>query len=164
MLTPVRYWYTFKWLLKYLSGWSETMNARAAELFKALGVETRLKILEIMKQKGSIGAKEIAGELGITVAAASQHLKILKHIGLVTSKREGYWIPYSLDEEALEHCSMMNSVCSCSHHAPFHQRKEIHENDLQDKSIEELEMHRDALEKKLFHVNRLLERMKLDTQ
>ncbi len=140
------------------------MNAQAAELFKALGVETRLKILELMKQKGSIGAKEIAGELGITVAAASQHLKILKHIGLVTSKREGYWIPYSLDEEALEHCSMMmNSVCSCPHHTPFHQRKEIHENDSQDRSIEELEMQRDALEKKLLHVNRLLERMKLDT-
>jgi len=27
------------------------MNARAAELFKVLGAETRLKILEIMKQK-----------------------------------------------------------------------------------------------------------------
>jgi DNA-binding transcriptional ArsR family regulator len=39
------------WLFKYLSGWSVTMNARAAELFKALGAETRLKILEIMKQK-----------------------------------------------------------------------------------------------------------------
>ncbi len=137
------------------------MVGEAAELFKALGVETRLKILELMKQKGSIGAKGIAGQLGITVAAASQHLKILKHIGLVTSKREGYWIPYSLDEDALEHCSMMmNSVCSCPHHPPLHHGEESKENHLQNKSIEELKMYKDSLEKKLHHVNRLLENMK----
>jgi len=130
-----------------------------AELFKVLGVETRLKILELMKQRGSIGAKEIAGKLGITVAAASQHLKALKHIGLVNSRREGYWIPYSLDEKALEHCSMMmTSVCS------HHQHSEINESDLKGKSIDELEMYRDVLEKKLIHVNRLLERLKSDEQ
>jgi DNA-binding transcriptional ArsR family regulator len=134
---------------------------RTAELFKALGVETRLNILELMKKKGSIGAKEIAGELGITVAAASQHLKILKHIGLVTSKREGYWIPYSLDEDALEHCSMMiNSVCSCPHHPPFHTHGEAEQNNLKDKIIYELEIYREKLEKKLQHVNRLLGKMK----
>ena len=137
------------------------MFGEAAELFKALGVDTRLKIVELMKQRGSIGAKEIAGELGITVAAVSQHLKILKHIGLVTSKREGYWIPYSIDEEALEHCSMMmNSVCSCSHHAPFHKHGEKEQNNLAGKSIAELEIYREKLEKKLLHVNRLLKGMK----
>ena len=140
------------------------MVGRTAELFKALGVETRLRILELMKQKGSIGAKEIAGELGITVAAASQHLKILKHIGLVTSRREGYWIPYSLDEDALKHCSMMmNSVCSCSHHPPFHKHGETEQNNLENKSIDELEIYREKLEKKLQHVNRLLEEMSSDT-
>jgi DNA-binding transcriptional ArsR family regulator len=137
------------------------MVGEAAELFKALGVETRLKMLELLKQKGSIGAKEIAGELGITVAAASQHLKILKHIGLVTSKRDGYFIPYSLDEEALEHCSMMmSSVCSCSHHPPFHTHVESGHDKLGDKSIGELETYKAKLERKLQHVNRLLQGMK----
>ncbi len=141
------------------------MHMNPAELFKALGVETRLKILELMKQRGSIGAKEIAAKLGITVAAASQHLKVLKHIGLVNSRREGYWIPYSLDEDALEHCSMMmSSVCSCHQHAPHHQHGEINESDLKGKSIDELEMYRDVLEKKLVHVNRLLERLRSDEQ
>ena len=140
------------------------MIGETAELFKALGVATRLKILELLKEKESIGATEIAGKLGITVAAASQHLKTLKHIGLVTSRREGYFIPYSLDESALEHCSMMmNSVCSCHQHAPHHQHSEINESDLKGKSIDELEMYRDVLEKKLIHVKRLLERLKLDT-
>ena len=139
------------------------MVGEAAELFKALGVETRLKMLELLKEKGSVGAKEIAGKLGITVAAASQHLKILKHIGLVTSKREGYWIPYSLDEEALEHCSMMmNSVCSCPHHPPLHTQGETERSDLENKSKDELEIYREKLEKKLRHVNVLLEGMKSD--
>ena len=67
-------------------------------------------------------------------------------------------------EEALEHCSMMmNSVCSCHQHAPHHQHREINESDLKGKSIDELEMYRDVLEKKLIHVKRLLERLKLDT-
>jgi len=139
------------------------MLGETAELFKALGVATRLKILELLKEKGSIGAKEIAGKLGITVAAVSQHLKILKHIGLVTSRREGYFIPYSLDESALEHCSMMmNSVCSCPHHPPFQGHVETEKNNLDDKSIEELEIYREKLEKKLQQVDRLLKRMKSD--
>ena len=139
------------------------MIGETAEIFKALGVATRLKILELLKAKGSIGAKEIAGKLGITVAAASQHLKILKHIGLVTSRREGYFIPYSLDESALEHCSMMmNSICSCPHHPPFHVRGETDRNNLEDKSIDELELYREELEKKLLQVDRLLKKMRSD--
>ena len=139
------------------------MIGETAEIFKALGVATRLKILELLKAKGSIGAKEIAGKLGITVAAASQHLKILKHIGLVTSKREGYFIPYSIDESALEHCSMMmNSICSCPHHPPFHGRGETDRNTLENKSIDELELYREELEKKLLQVDRLLKKMRSD--
>jgi DNA-binding transcriptional ArsR family regulator len=137
------------------------MVGEAAELFKVLGVESRLKMLELLKQRGSIGAKEIARELGITVAAASQHLKILKHIGLVTSKRDGYFIPYSLDEAALEHCTMMmNSICSCPHHPPFHKKTDAEQNDLEHKSIDELKAYKNKLEQKLKRVNRLLNEMR----
>jgi DNA-binding transcriptional ArsR family regulator len=137
------------------------MHAKTAELFKALGVETRLKIIELLKKKESVGAKKIAQELGITIAAASQHLKILKHIGLVNSKRDGYWIPYSIDEKALEDCStMMNSVCSCPRHTHFHRFNAINKHDLKEKSIEELEHYREALENRLNFINELLEELR----
>jgi DNA-binding transcriptional ArsR family regulator len=137
------------------------MDVKPAVLFKALGVETRLKIIELLKSRKSVGAKEIAEELGITTAAVSQHLKILRHIGLVNSRREGYFIPYSIDEKALEHCSMMmNDVCSCHQHHPFHDCNGNFSQDLTGKSREELMRYRQVLEARLQRVNRLLDGMK----
>ena len=85
-----------------------------AEIFKVLSVETRIKIIELLKANGALGVKDISEKLGITPPAVSQHLKILKQAGLVRSERQGYWIPYSINEEAMEGCrEILNEVCSC---------------------------------------------------
>ena len=90
------------------------MNSDPSEMFKVLAVETRVKIIEILKSNGPLGAKRISEMLGITPAAVSQHLKILRQSGLVRSERKGYWIPYSIDEEALENCGKtLNEICTC---------------------------------------------------
>ena len=85
-----------------------------AEIFKVLAVETRIKIIDLLKSRGPLGAKNIARLIGVTPAAISQHLKILRQAGLVRSERNGYWIPYSIDEDALEGCrKVLNKVCTC---------------------------------------------------
>ena len=90
------------------------MKSEPSEIFKVLGVETRVKILEHLKVQGPSGVKEMAGLLGVTPAAVSQHLKILRQAGLVRSERKGYWIPYSIDEKAMESCrQILNEVCTC---------------------------------------------------
>ncbi len=90
------------------------MDLESFEMFKVLAVETRVRILDLLKAQGPLGAKEIARQLGITAAAASQHLKILRQAGLVRSERKGYWIPYSIDSEALErYRRRLTEVCSC---------------------------------------------------
>jgi ArsR family transcriptional regulator, arsenate/arsenite/antimonite-responsive transcriptional repressor len=90
------------------------MELEISEMFKALAVETRVKILELLKNQGPLGAKEIARLTGITPAAASQHLKILKQAGLVRSERQGYWIPYAVNPEALErYRQILSEVCTC---------------------------------------------------
>jgi len=90
------------------------MNIEPSEIFKVLSVETRVKIIELLKAQGPLGAKSIAETIGITTAAVSQHLKILKQAGLVRSERNGYWIPYSIDEKAMENCrQVLNEVCTC---------------------------------------------------
>jgi len=92
----------------------EAMKLEASEIFKVLAVETRVKIIDLLKSKGPLGAKNISEQLGITPAAVSQHLKILKQAGLVRNERKGYWIPYSIDEEALHNCQqILNEVCTC---------------------------------------------------
>ena len=80
------------------------MERHCCDLFKALSVETRLRIIELLKSKGPLGAKKIAELIGVTPSAVSQHLRTLRHVGLVRSERKGYWIPYELDEQALESC------------------------------------------------------------
>jgi DNA-binding transcriptional ArsR family regulator len=90
------------------------MGKKQAELFKVLSVDTRIRIIELLKQKGPMGANGMSEILGITPSAVSQHLKILKHAGLVRDERKGYWIPYEIDPVALEKCGeLLSTVCTC---------------------------------------------------
>ena len=85
-----------------------------AEMFKVLGVESRIRIIELLKQRGPLTVTEMARELGITASAVSQHLKVLKAAGLVRNERKGYWIPYEIDASALEKCGeLLSAVCTC---------------------------------------------------
>ena len=59
------------------------MNLEPSEMFKALAVETRVKIIELLKSEGPLGAKKIAELVGVTPAAVYQHLKILRQAGFV---------------------------------------------------------------------------------
>ncbi len=90
------------------------MESKQAELFKVLAVDSRIRIIELLKQKGPLGANEMSEMLGITASAVSQHLRILKHAGLVRNERKGYWIPYEIDQVALEKCGeFLSEVCTC---------------------------------------------------
>lgn len=90
------------------------MCRKEAELFKVLGVESRIRIIDLLKQRGSLYVNEMAQILGITPSAVSQHLKILRHAGLVRNQRKGFWMPYEVDQAALEQCGeVISSVCRC---------------------------------------------------
>ena len=84
------------------------------ELFRILGVDTRLRIIELLAESGPIGTGTIAKKLGVTPAAVSQHLAVLRGAGLVTRERRGYRVPYSLDPGGLDLCcGHLVDVCSC---------------------------------------------------
>ena len=90
------------------------MGTTQAELFKVLGGESRIRIIELLKQKGPLCVNEMSQLLGITPSAVSQHLKILKHAGLVWSERKGFWVPYEVAPAALERCRvLLSKVCTC---------------------------------------------------
>ena len=90
------------------------MENRKAEMFKVLGVTSRIKIIELLKQRGAMGANELADAIGITPSAVSQHLKVLRYAGLVHNERKGYWLPYKVDPEALAQChDLLSEVCTC---------------------------------------------------
>lgn len=80
---------------------------REAVLFAALADPTRLRILKLLcgtREGGSLCVNALAGILGITQSAVSQHLRVLRTIGLVTGERTGYYVHYSVNHETLQKC------------------------------------------------------------
>lgn len=71
-----------------------------AEILKALADETRLMVLTML-QDGEMCVCEIMDVLPLSQPAVSHHLKILRQAGLVTDRRQGKWIYYRIDPEAL---------------------------------------------------------------
>ena len=90
------------------------MACTQAEQFKVLGVESRIRIIELLKRKGPQCVTKMSDVLGITPSAVSQHLKVLKFAGLVRNERKGYWIHYDVDPAALQQCNdLLSKVCTC---------------------------------------------------
>lgn len=68
--------------------------------FKALGNESRLKIIGLLAERErTVG--DMAAALGLKEPTVSQHLDMLKHAGLVKVRPEGNFRYYSLDSQAL---------------------------------------------------------------
>src|SRR6476646_2840133 len=74
-------------------------TSRSAQLFHALSDETRLSILERLR----LGARcvcDLTDALDAAQSRLSFHLKVLKDAGLVSDRREGRWMYYTLNQEA----------------------------------------------------------------
>ncbi len=82
---------------------NEEVVPEMAAAFKALGDLTRLKIIRLLSAdtSGTLGVTELASKLGISQPAVSQHLKTLKTEGLVDSRREGFYIYYTVNRERM---------------------------------------------------------------
>ena len=69
--------------------------------FRALGQETRFKILDLVSSQAfSVG--ELEKQLGVSQSAISQQLKILHEAGLVRLRREGKYTLCSMNHSLLE--------------------------------------------------------------
>jgi len=73
---------------------------RAARLFHALSDETRLSILKRLRH-GERCVCELTDALDAAQSRLSFHLRVLKEVGLVTDRREGRWMYYTLNAETL---------------------------------------------------------------
>jgi ArsR family transcriptional regulator len=74
--------------------------ARAAELCHALSDRTRLSIIQRLRG-GERCVCELTDALEAAQSRLSFHLKVLKDAGLVADRREGRWMYYTLNPEAL---------------------------------------------------------------
>ena len=78
-----------------------------AETFRALGDSSRAKILYSLVHQ-ELCVCDLAAVVGLSESAVSQHLRILRSLRLVKSRREGKMVFYSLDDA---HIRILLDVC-----------------------------------------------------
>ena len=83
------------------------------ELFAALADPTRLRLLRILCCEDPPGCRcvnNLSHLLGITQPAVSQHMRVLKSVGLVTGERRGFRMHYTIDQRGLKRCEQILAV------------------------------------------------------
>src|SRR5437870_5820436 len=74
--------------------------ARASALFHALSDEIRLEVVVLLGD-GEQCVCDLQSSLNMAQSKLSWHLKTLKEAGIITDRREGRWVYYSLDVNSL---------------------------------------------------------------
>src|SRR3989454_11682106 len=89
---------------------SETDRQRFAAVGRALADAKRLCVLESLAA-GELSVRELSVRVGCQVPNMSQHLSVLRTAGLVTTRREGSTVFYSLtDRRVLEAYQLIQSI------------------------------------------------------
>src|SRR6201988_1871043 len=78
--------------------------ARYADMLSAMGTEPRLRIVRLLLSAHPEGmvVGEVGEELGIPSSTLSHHLENLKNEDLVSVRREGTYLWYSANTDALQ--------------------------------------------------------------
>ena len=81
-----------------------------AEIARAIGNEHRLELLNLLAQ-GERCVERLAQITGLSVANASQHLQLMRRVGIVRSRRDGKNVRYRIsDPSVLEMIAALHSV------------------------------------------------------
>jgi len=72
------------------------------EVYRALADPIRLQLLALIAAGGPICVCHLHERLPYSQSRISKHLGTLRRAGLVSTRREGTWVYYSIAEEALE--------------------------------------------------------------
>lgn len=81
-----------------------------SKYFKAFGDPTRLRILGLLATK-EMTVNEIVKAIGLSQPTISRHLGILREAEVVTDRREGQQVFYSLNKISVESCC--SGFCDC---------------------------------------------------
>lgn len=90
-------------------------------VFRALGDETRLRILVLLHGEGELCVCELTTAMGVSQPKMSRHLANLRETALVRDRREGLWIHYRIapDLPAWVREALAAACRGLSERAPF---------------------------------------------
>jgi ArsR family transcriptional regulator len=89
---------------------TDDIDELQASLLRSLASANRLRILHLLGAR-PCEVNQVARELGMSQAAASQHLGAMRAVGLVEALRDGRTVSYRLsDPQILAACGLMRAV------------------------------------------------------
>jgi ArsR family transcriptional regulator len=88
------------------------------EVMRALGHPIRLRLIAHIAARGPLCACHLEEAADESQPQISKHLTVLHRAGLVSRRREGRWVYYTVDEDALEHASGFLDDLRASMHRP----------------------------------------------
>ena len=96
----------------------DSSHKENANIFKAYCDETRLEVLSLL-QSGEKCACVLLSELAIGQSTLSYHMKILIESGIVSARKEGKWMYYSISEAgSKEALRLLKEITSATEGAP----------------------------------------------
>jgi ArsR family transcriptional regulator len=81
---------------------SSDKHEKSARIMRAMAHPLRMRIIEFIDKNRSVNVNKIYHNLKLEQSITSQHLKILREAGLVKTSRDGKFIHYSLDYDAIQ--------------------------------------------------------------
>jgi len=91
-------------------------TARTRRWFHALSDETRLEVVCLLSH-GERCVCELQDVLDAAQSRLSFHLRVLKDAGLVTDRRDGRWVYYALNRDALDQITAFAAAVQPGKHA-----------------------------------------------
>jgi len=80
-----------------------------SQLMKAMGEETRLRILNLLLQQGAMTTSDLEFILDFTQTKTSRHIAYLKNAGILSARKKDQWVLYSIKEEVIDIISQILS-------------------------------------------------------
>lgn len=91
----------------------------AAAIFRAIGHVLRLQIIKLIHSKKEVNVNVIYNTLKIEQSITSQHLKILREVNIVSTRRDGKKIYYSLDYDTFRKVYAAINILDIDSGLPF---------------------------------------------
>lgn len=77
------------------------------QIFKALGDETRLRIMALLLDGQELCVCDIMAALDLPQSTVSRHLSYLRNAGLVDDRRQGIWMYYRITSQRIDHGAIL---------------------------------------------------------
>ena len=80
-----------------------------SQLMKALGEESRLRILNLLLHHGAMATSDLEFILDFTQTKTARHIAYLKNAGILSAEKKDQWVLYNIKEEVVDIISQILS-------------------------------------------------------